>query len=171
MPSFHWTRLAIITSPPDKHLSNMALLQLWANLPTWDYHQLPQPPPSCSQPESSPGSPPWLQGDTAGNSDQWQRGLESSYPRGDHPHPKTDPGLQSASAYSLSTAPASMLKRVSWATAVTEQQLGRGMHSRTLTCQWPRNQPHPALTPLGPSTVSRGNPRQTTAVTYSITDT
>jgi hypothetical protein len=38
-------------------------------------------------------------------------------------------------------------------------------------CQWLSSQLHLTLTPRGPSTVSRGNPRQITAVTYSITDT
>lgn len=37
--------------------------------------------------------------------------------------------------------------------------------------QGPSSQLRPILTPLGPSTVRRGNPRQTTAVTHSITDT
>lgn len=149
----------LTTSQASLQHHRMGLTAL-GGLLTWGYRQLPQPPPNCSRPESSPGSPPWLQGGTAGNSDQWQRGLESSYPRGDHPHPKTSAGFTISQFGSGSRLVCQSHCAPKWA-----------RHALPTLSHLPSNQWCPMLTPLGPSTVSRGNPRQTTAVTYSITDT
>ena len=101
----------------------MALWQSPGTLPTWDCHQLPQPPPSCSPPESSPGSPPWLQGGTAGSSDRRQRGLESSYPRGDRPHPK-QVRFYNQPVHTCSTLPGKCTQETAQVAAASEQQPG-----------------------------------------------